>query len=114
MRAPSEIGGPAGPVTERVEVAAHRRPVEGALLGLELVRLDERLPRGRPELGVGERASSKRRFDTANRASAGRLASRLPPACSRASRRRHMSSARRSIAGVTRGATRLAIHARAP
>ena len=58
--------------------------------------------RARPARG---RASPCKRFETAKRMSADLLALRLPPACSRASRRRHMASARRSIAVVTRGAS---------
>ena len=101
---PAEIGGATGTIAERVEVAARRGAVQRAAARAR-ARWAPRTPpaaaaRARPARGARRRDS---RFDTANRASADLLALRLPPACSRARRRRHMSSARRSIAGVTRG-----------
>ena len=99
-------------IAERVEVA--RAPRRGrARAARARDRSDRRtLRRGAgPSSACASCASSKRRFETANRASADWLARRLPPACSRASRRRHMSSARRNIAGVTRGNLGFAVHA---
>ena len=105
VRLPAEIGGlgPAGRRTRR-DSRARRGAVQRPLLGLEVGRIDERLGARRAELGLREASVVlQRRFDTAKRASADALALRLPPACSCASRRRHMASARRSSAGVTRG-----------
>ena len=105
VRLPAEVGRAPGPVAERVEVPARRGAVQRALLGFEILGLDERFRRGGPSSVCASRASPWTRFETAKRMSADLLALRLPPACSRARRRRHMSSARFSIAVVTRGAS---------
>ena len=92
-----------GRVAELGEVAAHTRPGTGRAARAR-ARAARRTPPRRTTSASAwaRRASATRRFATANRASAVRLACCLPPACSRARRRRHRSSARRSIAGVTR------------
>ena len=72
-------------------------------------RVGRRTPpaRGGPSSACARRASAEIRFETANRTSADWLALRLPPVCSRCSRRRHISSARRSIDARDAGRRRL-------
>ena len=54
VRLPAEVGGAARPVAERGEIAARRGAVERALLGLEVLGLDERLGKRGAELGLRE------------------------------------------------------------
>ena len=54
MRAPTDVGRTTGPVSEHFEVSPHRGPVQRALLGLEILGVDERLGTRRSELGVRE------------------------------------------------------------
>src|SRR5260370_25008293 len=54
MRAPTDIGRATRTVSERVEVAAYGGAVQRALLGLEILGVDERLGARRTNLGVRE------------------------------------------------------------
>ena len=96
-----------GPGVRRTRRGSRARPRGTAPAARARGPWDRRTPpaaaaRARPARGARPLA---RRFDTAKRMSADLLAWRFPPACSRASLRRHMSSARFSIAVVTRGAS---------